>query len=281
MASFLNSRFTTKVGMLYRPVYCCTVMKHKRAGDIRNRMKSKSHEILAIFSTVMLLIAGCSDNVEVPPGDGNIDGIEYVSVRHEPQHRHEFENERVRIYDVLLPPGHVTLYHAHILDTAYVAIHGSKMKTKSLVGSFIPIALPIPSGMVLYSEHKNNPLIHEVTNVGDNIARLVGVELKHESAQFVRKPIAGHGLELKDTYAKVRVYELNLAPGESTGKLEFGFTGLIIALTEASVSSETTSTASRIASFEPASWEWLDDPGHVNLTNIDHSSFEAVLYEFP
>jgi hypothetical protein len=109
----------------------------------------------------------------------------------------------------------------------------------------------------------------------------VGVELKYETKQFVRKPITGHGLKLKDTYAKVRVYELNLAPGESTGKMELGFTGVIIALTEATVSLESASTAPRITSVEPASWEWLEDPGKLKLTNVGVSSFEAVLYEFP
>jgi hypothetical protein len=244
-------------------------------------MEAKYLGTFVTIVTSMILTAGCSEEAEVPPGGGNIGGIKYVNVRHEPQHRHEFENDRVRIYDVLLPPGYVTLYHAHIRDTIYVVIHGSKLKTKSLVGSSIPIALPIPSGMVLWNEHKKDPLIHEVTNAGDNAARLMGVELKHEAKLFERQPITGHGLNLKDTYAKVRVYELNLAPGESTGKMELGFTGLIIALTEASVSSESTNTVSRIASFEPASWEWLDDPGSVNITNVGISSFEAVLYEFP
>ena len=104
-------------------------MKNRNSNGNRSSMIRKRNKALAILVPVMMLIAGCGDNVEVPPGDGSIDEIEYVSVRNEPQHRHQFENEWVRIYDVLLPPKHVTLYHAHIQDTIYVAIHGSRLKS--------------------------------------------------------------------------------------------------------------------------------------------------------
>jgi len=241
----------------------------------------KRDKVIAILVPVIMLIAGCGDNIEVPPGDGSINETEYVSVRNEPQHRHRFENEWVRMYDVLLPPKHVTLYHAHIQDTIYVTIHGSRLKSKSLVGFSMPIALPIPSGMVHLTEHKKAPSVHQVTNSGDGVARLVGVELKKEATEFVRKPVVGHGLKLKDTYAKVRVYELNLAPGESTGRIESGFTGLIISLTKASVSSESENMAPTIESFEPASWEWFDEASQMGFRNVGSSPFEAVLYELP
>ena len=240
------------------------------------------NRIFATVVTALLLTAACSEKTEVPPGGGVIDGIKYVNVRDEPQHRHEYENDLIRIYDVLLPPGYVTLYHAHIMDTIYVVVGGAKMRTKSLAGpSGIPIALPIPSGMVLWNEHTKEPLIHEVTNAGDDIARLVGVELKYEKEEFLRQPVVGRGLKLDDTYSKVRAYNLVLAPGESTGEMEAGFSGLIIALSEASVSLKTAGIKSRVASLEPASWEWLETPETITITNVGISPLEAVFYELP
>ena len=79
----------------------------------------------------------------------------------------------------------------------------------------------------------------------------------------------------------MRVYELNLAPGESTGRIESGFTGLIISLTKASVSSESENMAPTIESFEPASWEWFDEASQMGFRNVGSSPFEAVLYELP
>lgn len=235
---------------------------------------------LAILLSTALIV-GCEEAPEVRVVGGSIEGVEYVNVRYEPQHRHEFENDDIRIYDVLLPPEYVTLYHAHVVDTIYVVVSGSKLKTRSLTGSSLPIALPVPSGTVLFNEHTKEPLVHEVTNEGDNAARLLGVELKFERTEFARQPLSASGLELDATYAKARVYELNLEPGESTGKLEIDFAALMIAKTEASVTFSSTNQPTRIASLEPASWEWLDHPGIVTITNIGLSPYEAVLYELP
>ena len=126
--------------------------------------------------------------------EGNIDGIDYVSVRNEPQHRHEFENNQIRIYDVLLPPGYISLYHAHTVDTIYVAVQGAKVKIKPLLGSIpVPTDRPIPTGIVFWNEHSKAPVIHGVTNIDGHAARLVGVELKFEETRLARKPLSGPG----------------------------------------------------------------------------------------
>ena len=231
---------------------------------------------------IAMSIVSCSKEAVVPPGGGSIGEIDYVNVRDEPQHRHEFENDLVRIYDVVLPPGYVTLYHAHIIDTVYLVVQGSRLKSRSIVGSLtIPLALPVPSGMVFLNEHTNKPLIHEVANAGKIAARLVGLELKQVQTPIVRQPISGNGLTLRETYEKIRVYDIALAPGESTGKIDMSFSGVIIALSEATVSQKFSDAEARVASFEPASWAWYEKPGEVILANNGVSHFEAVLYEFP
>jgi hypothetical protein len=63
--------------------------------------------------------------------------------------------------------------------------------------------------------------------------------------------------------------------------MESGFTGLIISLTKASVSSESENTPPRIESFEPASWAWFDEASQMGFRNVGSSPFEAVLYELP
>ena len=232
--------------------------------------------------SIAVLAMSCYAGIDEAWVEGNIDGIDYVDVRNEPQHRHEFENDKVRIYDVLLPPGYVTLYHAHTLDTIYVAVQGAKVKIKSLLGSIpVPTDRPIPTGIVFWNQHTKEPVIHGVTNTDSHAARLVGVELIFEHTSLVRQALSGKGLVLKDTHNKVRVYTLELAPGENTGALAIDFSGLVIALTEASVERISDTGASQISSFEPASWTWLNAPGKVTFRNVGVSTFKAVLYEFP
>jgi len=239
--------------------------------------------VAATFIMFIMLTFGYGAKAKIHPKAEVINGIEYVNVRYEPQHRHEFENELVRIYDVILPPRYVTLYHAHFLDTIYAIVHGSTLSGRVLVGNApsLPKAAFALAGFVLWNGHKKEPLIHEVTNEGDSAARLLGVELKFDEKKFARQPVAAGGLTLKDTYSKVRVYELALAPGESTGEMDIDFSGLLIALTESSISFDYTGALSRTASLEPASWEWLEQPGKINITNVGISPFKAVFYELP
>ena len=56
---------------------------------------------------------------------------EYVEVRDEPRHRHRFENDYIRLYDVLIPKGDETLYHRHGVDTFYVMIVNSSVKDRT------------------------------------------------------------------------------------------------------------------------------------------------------
>jgi len=236
------------------------------------------------MSVVMIAqVVGSGVKAETQLKTEVVEGAEYVNVRDEPQHRHEYENDLIRIYDVVLPPKYVTLYHAHYIDTIYAIIQGSTMKGKVLVGNSpsLPKPITVPSGFVAWNGHTDEPLIHEVTNEGDGTARLVGVELKFKERKFKQQPATANGLTLKDTYKNVRVYELALEPGESTGELNMNFSGLIIALTESSVSLDYADVLTRTASLEPASWEWLDRNEKINITNIGISPFKAILYELP
>ena len=245
-------------------------------------MLSIDRTLLLLPLASLSLISACQEDTAAPPGAGSFEDVDYVNVRNEPQHRHEFENEAIRIYDVFLPPGYVTLHHAHTEDTIYLVVRGSTLKTKALIGaSSLPVALPVPTGTVMWSAHKAEPVVHEVTNVGEGAARLVGVELKYEQSEFTRPVLAGQGLQLDETYAKVRVYGLTLEAGESTGEIEIDFSGLMIAKTEASVTLSGAQRMPRTASYEPAAWEWLDAPGTSTITNVGISPLTAVLYEFP
>ena len=248
-------------------------------------MRTGVYRVCLSVLAPLVLLTGCGDSpspgAPLDPEAGSTGGVDYVNVRYEPQHRHEFENEHLRIYDVLLPPGYVTLYHAHFLDTLYAVVQGSKLKSKAVVGSGIPLALPVPTGTLMWNQHTDEPLIHEVVNAGDGAARLLGVEFKNPVQAFTRLPLAGQGLTLTETYPRVRVYELNLAAGASTGVLDIQFFGLMIAMTEASLSLDAGPGAVRVVSVEPASWQLLHKPGAVKISNIGDSTLKALIYELP
>jgi hypothetical protein len=49
-----------------------------------------------------------------------------VQIEEEPRHRIVFENKYVRIYDALIPPDDVTLFHTHSSDNVTVVVSGGK-----------------------------------------------------------------------------------------------------------------------------------------------------------
>ncbi len=102
----------------------------------------------------------------------------YVEVRDEPRHRRRFENAFVRVYDVLVPPGELTLYHRHVEDTLYVSILEATVRDQTF-GAAERRTGSVPAGISVCRPHRSEPLIHQVENVGEGDMRMIGAEVKN------------------------------------------------------------------------------------------------------
>ena len=124
----------------------------------------------------------------------------WVEVRDEPRHRRRFEDEHIRMYDVLVAPGDTTLFHRHTEDTLYISINDARVQDRTW-GSEEARTGDAPAGLCLCRPHRARPLIHQVTNVGDGPMRMIGAEIKaspplrrgspldERDAQLVRQPL--------------------------------------------------------------------------------------------
>ena len=91
---------------------------------------------------------------------------DWVPVYEEPKHRPVFENEQVLILDVNLPPGYVSLYHEHRLDTLYVTLSGTQVYAQPLGGE--QRHADVKTGDLRFSSDNHDlPHIHRVGNVGE------------------------------------------------------------------------------------------------------------------
>lgn len=202
----------------------------------------------------------------------------YVEVRDEPYHRHRFENARIRLYDVLIPPGETSLFHRHSRNTVYVVIQATKVSNRLPGSSALEVALR--QSAVSYLPQREKPLIHAVGNIGDTDARLVGVELIESARDFPRPVIETSGYTLEDSFPGVRSYRVNLAPGTSTQPLPFESDGVLIAITGLVSSVEHGDQGSRTI-LEPGDWRWLQKGEIHAIQNTGSSGLEAVVYELP
>ena len=139
---------------------------------------------------------------------------EWVPVYKEPKHRLAFENDQAMILDVNLPPGYISLYHKHQLDTLYVTISGTQVWAQPLGGE--KRDADVKTGDLRFSSDNHGlPHIHRVGNVGTAPFHVIGVGVKSAISNNVT-PIEGDttGLQLVEEKANASVYRIRLKPGE-------------------------------------------------------------------
>jgi quercetin dioxygenase-like cupin family protein len=83
----------------------------------------------------------------------------------------KLENEKVRVLEATLPPGHREQPHSHPANVIYV-ISGGKFRSHGADGKVSESVLE--TGAVLYRD----PLTHWAENIGDTTIHLIIVELK-------------------------------------------------------------------------------------------------------
>ena len=103
-----------------------------------------------------------------------------VPVVDEPKHKTVFENAYVRVIDVQIAPGEITLYHRHVLPSVVVYLTRSTNRSEAgpiMRWSRATLAQAIQSR---YAPYDVKPLTHRVTNTGSGLFRVFDIELLHQ-----------------------------------------------------------------------------------------------------
>ena len=133
-----------------------------------------------------------------------------VLVHEEPLHHPVFQNNQVRILNVLLPPGDTTQYHIHHTPSVFIFFTATGTGTQ-LKGATAATSKP-PAGSIIY-ENLAPPHIrvHRVWNTDKDTLHVMDVEILSNDTGFVQKPLTLPGLRLTIDTNRVRVYQLALA----------------------------------------------------------------------
>jgi len=87
-----------------------------------------------------------------------------------------FQNERIRVWEVLLQPGERGAFHAHTTNYFWTVVEPGRGLQRFADGTFIVREYRL--GETRYLEHTpDTALIHDLENVGDTTLRFVTVEL--------------------------------------------------------------------------------------------------------
>tara|TARA_B100000676_G_C17708195_1_gene644886 strand:- start:50 stop:670 length:621 start_codon:yes stop_codon:yes gene_type:complete len=200
----------------------------------------------------------------------------WVPVRDEPRHRHRFENNFARVYDVLVPSGDATLYHHHTEDTLYVAIAPASLRDQTW-GETDTRAAQVEAGICICRPHRTRPLIHRVRNVGQGDMRMIGVEVKASPPETSVSPLEASNVAMRWENERLRAYDVALEPGAATDELDCGFHGVAIMLTSACLAFE--SDTPEIWSAAAGDLVWLT-PGQRRFRNVGEAPLSFVLAEW-
>ncbi|GGO88870.1 hypothetical protein GCM10011348_45310 [Marinobacterium nitratireducens] len=213
-------------------------------------------------------------------GSASSDG--YVGVADEPQHYHRFENDFVRVYDVRFAPGESSLYHRHDEDTLYVTVRDATIHDQTYQSDECQVHR-IPAGLSLCRPHKGEPLIHRVRNDGTGPMQMIGAEVKKLPEIVAAEPLQAPFHTLLENLSgarRLRLYMIKLEPGETTGPVTYGFSGLTVSISDANVEFADATGVRRVISFAPGAHIWHDGPLTQTLTNRGETAFVAVLGEW-
>jgi len=147
-----------------------------------------------------------------------------VPVANEPRHHLKFENQYVRVFDVIVPPGDATSFHVHSSDYVFVTI-GDALLINEVTGSEAA-DLILKDREVRFTK---GPFTHRVTNVAITPFHNITVEIlgsPGRAAASTPDTSPGHSNVLDND--RVHVERLVLEPGQSTNMHTHGLSALSV-----------------------------------------------------
>ncbi len=99
-----------------------------------------------------------------------------VPVQFEPHHHPKFQNQYVRVMDVVLAPGESSYFHKHTYDSVAVILSNSTSQNQ-LVGEEWGGPRSMTVGQVGFTEDSKKPRLHRLKNVGNTTLHIVDLDI--------------------------------------------------------------------------------------------------------
>jgi quercetin dioxygenase-like cupin family protein len=198
-----------------------------------------------------------------------------VPIEKEPMHRLRFENEFVRVFDVLIPAGETTKYHVHLYDGVSVRVSNAQIIDESLGGEKRP--LDIKYADVTFGA-RSSPQTHRVVNSGNTDFRNIFIEIlpSQNSPNAGPLPILSDGHVILIDNQRVRVNRLTLKPGESSKLHTHRMRGLGIVLYDSKIEISGPDGTKRRLEPKAGDHVWQNAGTTHVITNIGSNTFEAI-----
>lgn len=194
-----------------------------------------------------------------------------VPIDEEPQHRLKFQNDHVRLFDVLLPPGYKSQVHYHVNDGVFVNIEASPTR-ETVLGGEPSERPPRLIGETYFLGYAKKPKVHRVENLGETSYRVTDTEILRGCGGFVGSK-DGEGQTLIVENERVRVTRIMIGPGERLTLQPP--CGMLVAVTGGRITVHGAGAEEQLA-LNPAGFKWRDQATPLDITNSGSEVFHAV-----
>jgi quercetin dioxygenase-like cupin family protein len=203
-----------------------------------------------------------------------------VPVEQEPRHWVVFQNKYVRIYDCLIPPGDITLFHTHSFDNLSTVVSGGKLRNE--IPGKEPTELVRNTGDEIFAKATNAPYTHRIENIGTTPLRFVVAEVLASSASpgtpAALDAIPGHKLVLEND--RMKVYRVSIDPKQVTGIRSRTLPWLRISISQSMISIHEPGKTSKTVQTRPGDYRWHEAGTADSLENVGSTTYEATEIEW-
>ena len=202
-----------------------------------------------------------------------------VLVHEEPRHRAVFENDKIRILDVLIQPGDTTQYHIH--HTPSLFLYLTTTTTFSQVRNGPTSTGRATSGRILFENlAPPHERVHRVWNVDTGSLHVLDIELMSKITGFEQGPLALKQLQLAIDTPWVRVYQIMLEAGSEFSLTESKYSLLLVNMDSATVEL-LESGRSKLRILQPGSFLEIKSRQSFALKNAGKNTTHFALLELP
>lgn len=199
-----------------------------------------------------------------------------VPIDQEPSHQKKFENDYVRVFDVVVPPRGETLYHVHSHDYVFVSFGAARVRSEPLGAR--PIDLTLSDGEARFV---SGPVTHRAVNLAETPFHNLTVEILKSAGAPAEAPLPampGHSIVLEND--RIRIDRQVLEPGQSTGPHTHTLSSLGICVSRARVEYSEAGEKAVVADLETGQFNWHSGTRTHSLRNVGKTRFEAIEIEW-
>lgn len=199
-----------------------------------------------------------------------------VPVSKEPRHHVVFENEKVRLLNVLLPPGDTTQYHVHTTPSVFICF--TKTNTASQLIHHQPVQGTSNAGAIWFENLKQpHTKIHRVWNLDTDTFHVMDIEVLSKDSGFSEKPPALLHTQLLIDTPWARTYKIEIAKSEQLAIEEHASAFILVSIDNGMIT--IIKKGRNNIPLKPGTFFWINPNEQFTLLNQSGTDIRFALVE--